>query len=207
LVIFRKSNPKESLYELAIIFRVFRVFRGGSMNFVLTMAWRDSRASRWRLLFVLLAVVPGIAALVGIAGLGDNLQRTVELQTKSLLGSDLTITARKAFSPETLAYFRSIGGEMSQEVALTSMVGFPTRNNQRRLVQVRALEGGFPFYGELVTSPAGAMPKLSSGNFAVVEETLLVQFGVQIGDEVKIGQRTFKVLAALKKIPGESAAA
>ena len=176
------------------------------MNFVLTMAWRDSRASRRRLAFVSLSVVLGIAALVGIASLGDNLKRAVDTQTKALLGADLTVTSPRQFTKETLAYFRTLGGEMAREVSLPSMVNFPTRGNARWRGQVRALEGNFPFYGELVTEPAGAMKKLSTGSFAVIEDTLLAQFGVQIGDEVKVGRATLKVVGALKKIPGEPAA-
>ena len=67
------------------------------MSFVLKMAWRDSRASRRRLALFSLSIVLGIAALTGIGSLGDNLRRTVELQTKSLLGSDLAVTSRKPF--------------------------------------------------------------------------------------------------------------
>ena len=36
------------------------------MNFILKMAWRDSRASRKRLLLFSLSIVLGIAALVAI---------------------------------------------------------------------------------------------------------------------------------------------
>ena len=43
--------------------------------------------------------------------MGENLRRTVELQTKSLLGSDLAITARKPFDEEAMKYFRGVGGE------------------------------------------------------------------------------------------------
>ena len=176
------------------------------MNFVLKMAWRDSRASRRRLALVSLSVVLGIAALIGIASLGDNLKRTVELQTKSLLGSDLTVTSSKKLPDETMAYFDTLGGELAREVSLGSMVSFPTRGNTRWRGQVRALEGNFPFYGALVTEPANAMKKLSQGGYAVIEQTLLAQFGVQIGDEVKVGKATLKVVGALKEIPGEPAA-
>ncbi len=180
------------------------------MRFVFKMAWRDSRASRRRLVLVSLSIVLGIAALVGIASVGDNLQRTVEQQTKSLLGADLTVTSRQEFAADTLAYFRGLGGEIATEQSLRSMVTFPTRGGQRRLVLVRALEGNFPFYGELVTEPADAMAKVRGsmeGKFyALLEETILVQFGVTPGDEVKIGTATFTVAGALKKIPGESAA-
>ena len=85
------------------------------MNFILQMAWRDSRASRRRLALVSLSVVLGIAALVGIASLGDNLKRAVEDQTKSLLGSDLTVTSPQALPEATMAYFRTLGGEIALE--------------------------------------------------------------------------------------------
>ncbi|HNC23168.1 MAG TPA: FtsX-like permease family protein [Opitutaceae bacterium] len=176
------------------------------MNFILRMAWRDSRASRRRLALVSLSVVLGIAALVGIGSFADNLKRTVELQTKALLGSDLTIAARQKFPDEAEAAFRALGAERAEEISLGSMVSFPTRGDQRRLVQVRALEGNFPFYGEAVTTPPGAMALVQAGQGALLEETLLVQFGVQAGDEVRIGRETFKVVGALRKMPGESAA-
>ncbi len=175
------------------------------MRFVLKMAWRDSRASRQRLVLVALSIVLGIAALVGIASIGDNLRRTVEQQTKSLLGADLTVTSQQDFPPETVAYFRGLG-ELAQEVSVRSMITFPTRGNQRRLVQVRALQGNFPFYGELVTDPPGALPRSGDGRSALLEETLMIQFGLVPGDEVRIGDATFAVSGALKKIPGESAA-
>ena len=176
------------------------------MSFILKMAWRDSRASRRRLALVAVSVVLGIAALVGIASLGDNLKRAVDEQTKALLGSDLTVTSSRAFTPAMLAQFRQVGGELAREVSLGSTVSFPTRGNTRWRAQVRALEGNFPFYGELVTAPAGAMKQLRTGNLAVVEDTLLVQFGVQLGDELRLGKVTYKVVGALKKIPGEPAA-
>ena len=174
------------------------------MNFIPKMAWRDSRTSRRRLALVSLSVVLGIAALVGIASLGDNLKRAVEDQTKSLLGSDLTVTSPRALPEATMAYFRTLGGEMAREVSLPTQLSFPTRGNARwPRGQVRALEGNFPFYGELVTEPADAMKKLPTGNYAVIEDSLLAQFGVQVGDELKVGKATLKIAGALKKIPGE----
>jgi putative ABC transport system permease protein len=174
------------------------------MSFILSMAWQDSRASRRRLLFVSLSVVLGIAALVGIASLGDNLKRAVDTQTKSLLGADLTITSRQRLSNETVAHLRSLGGELARESSVPSMVSFPTRGNARWRGQIRALDGKFPFYGELLTAPDGALQKIRTGNFAVVEDTLLAQFSVQLGDEIRLGKATFKIAGALKKIPGEA---
>ena len=52
------------------------------MNFILTMAWRDSRASRRRLALFSLSVVLGIAALVAIGSFSRNLRAAVEDQAK-----------------------------------------------------------------------------------------------------------------------------
>ena len=175
------------------------------MKFILKMAWRDSRASRRRLALFSLSIVLGIAALTGIGSLGDNLRRTVELQTKTLLGSDLAVTSRKPFDAATLQYFRSLGGEVATEVAFTSQLYFVKRPGERKLVQVVAMEGNFPFYGSAVTTPADALARLADNHSVVLEETLLVQYGVEVGDEVKLGPSTFKVVGALKKIPGDSA--
>ena len=175
------------------------------MNFILKMAWRDSRASRRRLALFSLSIVLGIAALTGIGSMGENLRRTVELQTKSLLGSDLAVTARKPFDEEAMKYFRGVGGEVATEVAFATQLNFTKGAGERKLVQLVAMTGGFPFYGDLVTTPAGALAQLADGQSALLEETLLVQFGVQVGDEVRLGAGTFNVAGALKKIPGDAA--
>ncbi len=175
------------------------------MSFILKMAWRDSRASRRRLALFSLSIVLGIAALTGIGSLGENLRRTVELQTKSLLGSDLAVTSRKPFDEAAMKYFHSLGGELSTEVAFTSQLYFVKRPGERKLVQVVAMDGKFPFYGEAVTAPNDALARLADGQSAVLEETLFVQYNVQIGDEVRLGASTFKVVGMLKKIPGDAA--
>jgi len=176
------------------------------MNFILKMAWRDTRASRRRLVLFSLSIVLGVAALVAIGSFRDNLRQTVENQSKGLLGADLAVTSRQKLPDEARAYLAGLGGETSRETAFSSMIVFPTRGGQTRIVQVRALEGGFPFYGEVVTAPAGAFANLRAGDQAILEDTLLAQFGVKVGDPVRIGEATFTVAGALQKIPGESPA-
>jgi len=117
------------------------------MNFILKMAWRDTRASRRHLLLFSLSIVLGVAALVAIGSFRDNLRRAVENQSKGLLGADLAVTSRQKLPDAARAYLAGLGGEASRETAFSSMIVFPTRGGQTRIVQVRALEGGFPFYG------------------------------------------------------------
>ena len=177
------------------------------MNYVLKMAWRDSRASRRRLALFSFSIVLGIAALVAIDSLGANLRRAVDLQARELLGADLVITGRRPPSVEAERYLDALGGERSGEVSFSAMLSFPAAGNRTRLVNVRALEGNFPYYGAFETAPGGAVDRLRvGGNVVVLEETLLSQFTTRVGDKVNLGGTDFTVVGALRKLPGESSA-
>jgi putative ABC transport system permease protein len=168
-----------------------------------SMAWRDSRASRRKLLLFSSSIVIGIAALVAISSFGQNLRSTIDEQAKSLLGADLVLASRDPFTPEQEELFKQIGGEQAREVVFSSMLFFP-KTGGTRLVQVRALGEGFPFYGQFETKPAGAFAELQSGG-ALMEETLLFQFNSAVGDEAKVGDLTLPIKGAILKIPGENA--
>lgn len=179
------------------------------MNFVLKLAWRDSRASRRRLALFSLSVVLGIAALVAIGSFGANLRVAIDDQARGLLGADLVITSRQTIAPAVWAHIATLGGEQAKEVAFSSMMVFPGADgiNRTRLVQVRAVEGRFPFYGEFLTEPTAAAARLARGEPVVIlEETLLNQYGVRHGDTVRLGQVTFTVIGTVLKVPGESVA-
>ncbi|MDQ6622577.1 MAG: FtsX-like permease family protein, partial [Verrucomicrobiota bacterium] len=76
-----------------------------------------------------------------------------------------------------------------------------------RLVHLRALGGDFPFYGTMETEPRSAARDFRNGGGAIVEESLLIQFGARPGDQIKIGDVAFTIAGALKKMPGEASAA
>jgi putative ABC transport system permease protein len=175
------------------------------LRFVGRMAWRDSRASRRRLAMFALCIVVGVAALVAVGSFGDSLERAVEEQARSLLGADLTMGSRVRFSPEHEAFFESLGGEQAREIAFTTMIVFPERSGTR-LVQVRALEGDFPFYGRIETQPPEAAERFRREGGVLVEDSVLMLFGAHPGDEVRIGQLRTRVAGSLQKVPGESVA-
>ncbi len=169
------------------------------------MAWRDSRTYRRRLLLYMSSIILGTAALVSIRTLGDSMRTAINLESKALLGADLDINTRRAFSDSANVFLRNLGGEQSRQVSFASMVAFP-RSESSRLVSVRALEGGFPYYGELETVPSGAAQAFRTQGTAIVDDNLLIQHGAKVGDSIRIGLRTFEVSGRLISIPGETAA-
>ena len=173
------------------------------MKWILQMAWRDTRTSRRRLLLYAASITLGIAALVSIASFAENMRATVLDQSVELLGADFVAESRDGFSPDAETFLASLGGERSDEIAFSSMILFP-RTGSSRLVSVRAVAGGFPFYGEMQTSPAAAAQEFRAEKSVLVEESLLLQLGVEVGDVLNLGTQSFVVAGALQRVPGES---
>ncbi len=169
------------------------------------MAWRDSRTYRRRLLLYMSSIILGTAALVSIRTLGDSMRTAIDMESKALLGADLDINTRRAFSDSAEVFLQNLGGDQSRQVSFASMVAFP-RSESSRLVQVRALEGGFPYYGELETVPPGAAQAFRTQGTALVDDNLLIQHGAEVGDSIRIGLSTFEIGGRLISIPGETAA-
>ncbi|HIB47864.1 MAG TPA: FtsX-like permease family protein [Flavobacteriaceae bacterium] len=167
------------------------------------MAYRDAKASRVRLLLFIASIVLGIAAVVAIQLLSDNLKNNIQLQSKSLMGADYIIDARQEPTQRAQEIIDSLQPD-AKEVNFVSMVAFP-KNEGTKLVRVRGIEGAFPFYGTLETQPASAATSYQNEEGALVDATLMLQFNVEPGDSIKVGELTLPILGALKSIPGSTA--
>lgn len=168
------------------------------------MAWRDSRGFRRRLLFHTAAIAIGIAALTALRGLSLAMEAGVARQAAELLGADLEVESRQPFSGEAEAVFDSLGGRQARQVETRSMVLLPASGGSR-LVEVRALQGGWPFYGRVRTDPPGAWSALAAGRGALVDDGVMRQFDAGVGDSVQVGRRRFRIAGRVLAVPGETA--
>ncbi|MEQ8469946.1 MAG: FtsX-like permease family protein [Marinoscillum sp.] len=167
------------------------------------MAWRDSRKSKGKLMLFILSISLGIAALVGITSFRENLLKEIDQQAKTLIGADIEVKGNQPLPDSLMLAFYELAPEMSRETYFASMVYFP-RTDGTRLAQVRALSGAYPYYGEIETEPASASREFQKGQFALVDEKLMIQYNVEIGDSVKVGEQQFEVIGKLQKIPGQT---
>ncbi len=154
------------------------------------------------LLFVS-SIILGIAAMVAIYSLGDNMSQEIDRQAASLLGADLEIRSNKQVSPAIRKMADSLGDRRSEQRNFNSMIYFP-KNEGTRLVQVRALSGDFPYYGELETRPVAAGRSFREEQAALVDQTVMLQFNAQVGDIVKIGNLNFVIAGSLISAPGQT---
>lgn len=173
---------------------------------IIRMAWRDSRRNRSRLFLFISSIIVGIAALVAIFSLGDNLSKDIDKQAASLVGADLVLHANReleAGGQQIVDTVRQLSTGYSEERSFASMVLFAS-NGGTRLVQVRALGSGFPFYGKLETVPEAAGTTFRKYRQALVDKTLMLQFDAQVGDSIKVGEVMFEIAGRLERAPGQS---
>ena len=167
------------------------------------MAWRDAKASRARLLLFMASIILGIAAVVSIQLFSQNLTDNIQRQSKSLMGADFRIDINEVPSERAQEIIDSLQPDAS-EVSFVSMVAFP-KNDGTKLVRVRGLQGDFPFYGKLETEPVTASSSYKTSGGALVDATLMLQYNLQAGDSIKIGEITLPIAGALNAIPGNTA--
>ncbi len=150
------------------------------------MAWRDSRRNRGRLFLFISSVVLGIAALVSTLSFGYNLREDVDDQAKELVGADLVLRGRHGIRDSVQAMKAFAGARRSESKSMASMVFFP-RTQSSRLVQLIGLSGDYPYYGTIETKPASAARNFRGKPEALVDQTLMLEFGVRVGDSIRVG--------------------
>lgn len=174
-----------------------------SFNWLLKMAWRDAKASGKKLGLFMASIVLGIAAVVSIQSFGVNLKENIALQSKSLMGTDFKFESNDAPNERVLALIDSLGGADSREISFTSMVSFSGKEGTN-LVQVRGIEGDFPFYGTLETDPPAAANLYKIEGGALLDATVMIQLNLKIGDSIKIGKASLPISGTLISIPGSN---
>jgi putative ABC transport system permease protein len=175
-----------------------------TIRVILSLAWRESRASRRRLLLFGSAVSIGVAALVAISSFTTNLQEAVRTEARELLGADVALRSSRPFTEAVEALLDSAqraGVAVARRTTFSSM-GYVRRTEGIRLLDVRAVGPGFPFYGEVITSPPGRWRALDTGRVALVDTSLLVALDARIGDTLELGRRQFVIAGAVSEVPG-----
>lgn len=173
--------------------------------FALRLAWRELRSSGRRFGLYMGAVGLGVAALVALNSFRANVVESVRAEAKSLLGADLRLSSSTPFPEPVRALVDSLverGAEVSETTRLPSMVLAPA-NGVTRLLQVQAVRGAYPFYGEMTTDPAGLWPLEPRERRALVDPAVLVQLGIEPGDTVVVGEARFVVAGTAAERGGE----
>jgi len=172
-------------------------------SFALTLARREARAGLRKLGIHIGSIAMGVAALVAIHSFRADVSHSIEQESRSILGADLRLSSSTPLTDSVSAVIDSLvqeGAESARVVDLPSMV-LAERSQIARLVQVRAVEPGFPFYGAVATDPPGAWPPATAGASVLVDDPVLIQLNAEVGDTIVLGRARFRIAGTVAGLP------
>jgi len=130
-------------------------------RFVFRLAWRETRGAWRHFGYFFACITLGVGALVGVGSFADSLERTVARSAKSLMGGDVEIRSTQPLplplsgDAATLIAGLPGGGARVAITRVRELVAMAQSGpSQSHLVELKAVEPGYPFYAALVTAPA-----------------------------------------------------
>lgn len=178
-------------------------------RFFLRTVVRESRGAAGRVAFFTLCLAVGVAAVVAVAGLSASLDDGIRAQARQLLAADLAVSGRRAVPEERLApLLAEIGatGRATLREMVTVVAAPPAPDGtpgRSQLTEVKAVEGPYPFYGELELAPDRPLSDLLAEDTTVVAPDLLTRLGLAVGDELRIGGEAFRVMGTVLSEPDD----
>ena len=128
------------------------------LGFAVRFAMRESRHSLRRVGVYMASITLGVAALVSIHSFRDDVARSIQEEADVLMGANARLRASRELPDSISTILDSLsraGVEMARVTTAGSMVLAPV-SGAVRLMQVRAVDGSYPFYGTVSTEPAPA---------------------------------------------------
>jgi putative ABC transport system permease protein len=178
------------------------------MKFVLSMAWREMRASWHRLVLFFLCIAIGVGSIVGLRSLTQNLKVSVTNEVRSFYGADVRTWQTQPWPAEARTVHERLSGS-PLVVAQTEILETQTMARSGEdafalptMIQVRAVQERFPLYGAVKL--AGGAPyshDLLKGHGVLVQPGLLNQMNLKVGDEINIGQLAFTIRGVMDFLP------
>jgi putative ABC transport system permease protein len=169
---------------------------------VIRFAAREWRSGVKGLRILMACLALGVAAIAGTGSLKAAFHAGLARDARAMLGGDLDI--RQHYQPLDAAQRAVLEsfGRTGQGADLRVMAGF---GDERRLAEMKAVDGAYPLVGRLVTEPALPLADilaLTDGvHGAAADPQLLAALGAALDDVVQVGETRFQIRALIRAEP------
>ncbi len=168
------------------------------------IAAREMRSSRGKFFFVILSVAIGVAALTGVRGFSNSFRTTLLMRARSIMAGDLSARTNQQPTPaetEGLTDIQAEGVRMTPVTELLSMAS-AAKTMDPLLISLKAVDpSNYPFYGTVDLEPAGKLAAVLTSDSVVVADDLLVRLKLNVGDQLKIGNKLFRISSIIVNEP------
>lgn len=144
-------------------------------------------------MFFVLNLSIGLSGYVGLDTFKNAIESNLNTRSKAILGADISVGARRALTESEVqiadAHLRGYEERLEVIESFTMILA----ENTSRLVELKAIEPGYPYYGEIELQKQGLVTGESSlslfdGPYIWVYPELLLQLGLEMGDSIKLGE-------------------
>jgi len=171
----------------------------------LNLLSRDWRAGEWRVLLIALVLAVGSIATVGL--FADRVRLALQQEATSLIGADLRISSTRPLPKEYRDAAQQRGLRVIGSDAFPSMVA---GKNENLLADIMSVEQGYPLRGKIIIDD-GAQHVIKNENSTIpargtlwADERLMQRLGLQLGDEVGVGELHLRVAARVVRFVDQS---
>ena len=183
------------------------VSRGRPASLALRYALRELRGGLRGFYVFIACIALGVMAIAGVGSVAASLSEGLAREGRTLLGGDVAFSLiQREAKPDEVAFLRS-RGEVSVAATLRGMAR--TGDGRLALVELKAVDGGYPMLGELTLDPKMPVADLLAerdGAFgAAADSTLLARLDLKIGDRVSVGSATFQIRSVVGTEPDKLA--
>jgi putative ABC transport system permease protein len=177
------------------------------LGFAVRLALRESRHGLRRVGIYMVSIALGVGALVSIHSFRDDVARSVQEEADVLMGANARLRADQPLPESVNAVLDSLrdnGIGVARVTTAPSMILAPS-SGQVRLLQVRAIDEGYPYYGEVTTSPPGRWGAHLEPGRLLVDPAVLIQLDVEVGDSLVVGRERLEIAGTVDDLPTDIA--
>ena len=172
----------------------------------LRFAAREMRAGVRGFRIFLACLALGVCAIAAASSTAEAFRRGLAQEARTILGGDLAASVERAFTPAERAALQK-AGRATFAVATRAMAEAPS--GDRRLVELRGVDGLYPLAGTVDARGADGRPMALAAVFAgqgglpgaAVEQALLDRLHLRLGQPFKVGNETVVAAAVLSGEP------
>jgi len=174
------------------------------------IAWRETRSSLAKFLFVVLAVAAGVGALSGVRGFSQSFHSMLTKEARTVMAADLAARQFNLPTDQQIAGLDDLarrGVEYTWITETVSMAAAPSGDATPVLAALKAVDPTkYPYYGEFKLSPEMRLVNALQTDTVVVGEDLLIRLRLHVGDTVRVGEKNFRIVASIVTEPDRMSA-
>ncbi len=173
----------------------------------LRIALRELRGGLKGFRVLIACLFLGVVAIAGVGSLAKAVLAGLQEQGQELLAGDVEVRLfQRQASAEELKYLAA-GGILSRNTRLRGMAR-AIASNERTLTEIKAADGLYPLYGDLLFDPPIARDRVLAridGRWgAAIPAELADRLEAGPGDELRLGDEIFEIRAILVNEPDRS---